>query len=103
VADDRAAAELTFAAGVFDIEAIKRAAYRFSDRLIVEIDPGDAGVKCTLRPVPGLRRPEPLEVLEAHFRNEVLDQDLRMRVRAETEPLRNVILSLAFASTGLQR
>jgi His-Xaa-Ser system protein HxsD len=97
-----AAIEVTFAASAFDLEAIKRAAYRFSDRLTVAIEPGDIVTTCTLRLIPGGRRRETLDSLEAHFRNEVLDQDLRMRIRQETEPYRNLILSLAFEKTGLQ-
>ena len=37
----------------------------------------------------------------ADFRNEVLDQVLRARIRTETEEVRNLILSLAFSRTGL--
>ena len=35
------------------------------------------------------------------FRNEVLDQSLRERIRNETAEVRNLILSLAFSNTGL--
>jgi len=84
----------------FDVEAIKRAAYRFSDRVSAEIT-GDAGeYACQLR----LLKPagtESLEGLANDFRNEVLDQDLRLKIAAETEGYRNLILSLAFSKTPL--
>jgi His-Xaa-Ser system protein HxsD len=88
-----------FAAGVFSIDAIKRAAYRFVDRLTIEIEPHADEIVCRLRP--NAANPDPA-ALESEFRNEVLDQDLRIQIGHETEPLRNLILSLAFSKTGLQ-
>jgi His-Xaa-Ser system protein HxsD len=35
------------------------------------------------------------------FKKEVLDQDLRLKLKAETEPIRNLILAHAFSKTGL--
>jgi His-Xaa-Ser system protein HxsD len=35
------------------------------------------------------------------FRVEVLDQTLRERIRAETEPIRTMILAQAFSRTGV--
>jgi His-Xaa-Ser system protein HxsD len=79
--------------------AIKRAAYRFVDRLTIEIEPHADEIICKLRPNAANLSPAALEV---EFRNEVLDQDLRIQIGQETEPLRNLILSLAFSKTGLQ-
>lgn len=84
----------------YDAEAIKRAAYRFSDRMSVEITSEAGEFICQLRAL----RPdttESLEALASEFRNEVLDQDLRLKVAAETESYRNLILSLAFSKTPL--
>jgi His-Xaa-Ser system protein HxsD len=90
---------INFARDVFDIEAIKRAAYRFSDRVTIEIVPEGERFLCILNPNSDvLDRSR----LEREFRNEVLDQDLRIRIGKETEPVRNLILSLAFSRTGLQ-
>lgn len=102
MSEAEAAADVEFASGVFALEAIKRAAYRFSDRLTVEIEPTSETVKCRLRLLAGRKQNESLQVLEAQFRNEVLDQDLRLQLRKQTEPVRNLILSLAFSKTGLQ-
>ena len=41
------------------------------------------------------------EALVAEFRNEVLDQVLRERIRIETQEARNLILAVAFSGTGL--
>lgn len=92
---------VTFAlSAAFDPEALKRAAYRFSDRISVEITRTETEQVCLLRKV---RREVDfdLEQLANEFRNEVLDQDLRLKIAAETEGYRNLILSLAFSKTPL--
>ena len=35
------------------------------------------------------------------FKKEVLDQDLREKLKVETEPVRNLILAHAFSKTGI--
>lgn len=92
---------ITFArSAAFDLDAIKRAAYRFSDRVSVEITEADSGYTCILRK---LRLESDLDPkrLEGEFRNEVLDQELRLQVAAETADYRNLVLSLAFSKTPL--
>jgi His-Xaa-Ser system protein HxsD len=96
------AANVEFATGVFALEAIKHAAYRFTDKLSIEIEPSDTRITCRLSHIPGRKQEESLDALAAQFRNEVLDQDLRIQLRHETAPVRNLILSLAFSKTGLQ-
>ena len=81
-------------------DAIQRAAYRFIDRCSTEVTRDEAGnFLCTLTPFDpsGLS----LSALESAFRNEVLDQVLRERIREETAGVRNLIWSLAFSETGL--
>jgi His-Xaa-Ser system protein HxsD len=89
-----------FAKDVFSIDAIKRAAYRLSDRIVVDVEPDATGITCKLRANAGARDFDMADA-ERDFRTEVLDQDLRMQIAKETEPLRNLILSLAFSKTGL--
>lgn len=84
----------------FDVEAIKRAAYRFSDRVSVEIAETATNQVCTLRAL-NPNTELNLETLAGDFRNEVLDQDLRIKIAAETADYRNLILSLAFSKTPL--
>ncbi len=90
---------VTFDASAYSADAIQRAAYRFSNRLSLDLRRVKGTFACTL-----LIRDEfagEAEEIAAEFRNEVLDQTLRERIRAETEGVRNVILALAFSQTGL--
>lgn len=90
-----------FDAKVYSVQAVKEAAYRFCDRLIVAIEmaPGDR-IRCRIESLKRLP-PEALDALVASFQIEVLDNDLRGTLRHETEPLRNFILSLAFSKADL--
>lgn len=92
---------ITFAASIFDIEAVKRAAYRFSDRIAVDIERDETDIiKCRLHLLAPNDDPTLLNQISKEFRNEVLDQDLRIKIAAETETYRNLILSLAFSKTS---
>jgi His-Xaa-Ser system protein HxsD len=95
--DAGAMVELHFAVDTASVDAIQRAAYRFSDRFSSELIPGEANHRCLLTPV------EDVDVAAevADFRTEVLDQTLRERIRAETEPIRTMILAQAFSKTGV--
>lgn len=88
--------EVTFAASTTSIDAIQRAAYRFSDRFSCELIPGEESHLCRLQPI-GEMGDEDV----GSFRTEVLDQTLRERIRAETEPIRTMILAQAFSRTGV--
>lgn len=90
--------ELEFDSAAYSVDAVQRAAYRFSDRLSATVATGDP-IRCVLF----LETKDGLEVeqLLAEFRKEVLDQVLRERIRRETEQVRNVILAHAFSNTGL--
>ena len=90
--------QLTFDASMHSADAIQRAAYRLSDRLSCDLIAEGDTLRCTLH-LP----PESGDVpsVVADFRNEVLDQTLRERIRNETQEVRNLILALAFSNTGL--
>jgi His-Xaa-Ser system protein HxsD len=91
--------ELLFDAALFSGDAIQRAALNLSDRLSCDIAVEEETFRCTLH-IPA--EPESdVEALLADFRNEVLDQTLRERIRGETHDVRNLILALAFSETGL--
>jgi His-Xaa-Ser system protein HxsD len=96
-ADPGGAIEIGFAAETTSIDAIQRAAYRFADRFSLELLPGGEQHRCLLRPL----GESPLEAEVESFRVEVLDQTLRGRIRAETEPIRTMILAQAFSRTGV--
>lgn len=91
---------LEFDTQVFEVQSIKEAAYRFSDRCSVEIELEGTKALCRIMPLEAVPD-DTLAELGVAFRAEVLDCDLRSALRKETEPLRNVILSLAFSRTGL--
>jgi His-Xaa-Ser system protein HxsD len=88
--------EVAFAASTTSIDAIQRAAYRFSDRFSCELIPGEESHLCRLQPIGETTTDE-----VGSFRTEVLDQTLRERIRAETEPIRTMILAQAFSRTGV--
>lgn len=89
--------EVSFDAASNSVDAIQRAAYRFSDRFSCEVITGEAEHRCVLTPVAELD----VDAQVADFRTEVLDQVLRERIRAETEPIRTMILAHAFSKTGV--
>jgi His-Xaa-Ser system protein HxsD len=80
------------------LDAVQRAAYRFSDRLSCEVVEAPDAINVTLHLPDDV---ESTDALLADFRNEVLDQVLRARIRAETGNLRNLVLAVAFSKTGL--
>lgn len=89
---------LSFDLSAASLDAVQRAAYRLSDRLSCDIAATDNSVEVTIHPS------DPnadLDALTGDFRNEVLDQVLRERIRSETSDIRNLVLALAFSKTGL--
>jgi His-Xaa-Ser system protein HxsD len=89
--------ELRFSGEAATIDAVQRAAYKLSDQMSVDINVVRSEIVCALH----LAINEQADETVAEFRNEVLDQVLRARIRDETEAARNLILSLAFSQTGL--
>ncbi|MGH6877532.1 MAG: His-Xaa-Ser system protein HxsD [Rhizomicrobium sp.] len=92
---------ISFPNDAYSLTAVKKAAYRFSDRLSIEIIPGERETKCVCRFLGTCSEDDAQRVLDA-FRTEVLDHDLRLAIAKETEPTRNAILAYAFSKTGLQ-
>jgi His-Xaa-Ser system protein HxsD len=90
--------ELTFDREAYSVDAVQRAAYRLSDRLSIDLIVGD-DLKCAVHFL--VDDEASADAALGEFRNEVLDQVLRERIRNETEGVRNVILAQAFANTGL--
>jgi His-Xaa-Ser system protein HxsD len=97
---DRTSAVVRFHTGVYSIEGIKRAAYRLSGRAVCELVADGAEIVCTVRPLTSDTDPEQL-VNQLWI--EVLDQDLRQSIAAETEQMRNAILAYAFSRADLPR
>ena len=83
-------------AAAHPVDAVQRAAYRFSDVFTVEVTADDGTLNCRL-----FARDQWSPDWAHDFRAEVIDQILRARIRAETEHVRNLILAVAFSRTGL--
>jgi His-Xaa-Ser system protein HxsD len=81
-----------------DLDALQRAAYAVADLMTVDIAVSGDRYMCTLFPRDSAADAGSL----AHrIRSEVIDQALRLRIAAQTEPLRNLIFAVAFSQTGL--
>lgn len=93
--------QITFDEKLYDVEAIQKAAYRSVNVLTVDITITDGKINCLLKPNIGASEAGFAYGVE-EFRKDVLDQQLRIKLKAETEPVRNLILGIAFSNTGLQ-
>lgn len=92
--------DVTFDTAVFSLDAVKTACYKFLDRFTPEIELCDAKIVCHL----AFADKSSDAVVSAsvdNLKKEVLDQDLRLKLKIETEPIRNLILAHAFSKTGL--
>ncbi|WP_172981018.1 His-Xaa-Ser system protein HxsD [Thiomonas sp. Bio17B3] len=92
---------LSFDAKLYEAESIQKAAYRFIDRLAAQIALVNSQIICELRSDKPLSQDQ-ADRLRQDFNKEVLDQQLRLRIKRETEQERNLILSLAFSRTEFQ-
>jgi His-Xaa-Ser system protein HxsD len=98
---ERHCREVRFASDVYSLDAIKKAAYRFSDRCALDLRNENGTYVAVLLFSQDLSDDE-RSALERDFRNEVLDYDLRETIAAETAHVRNAVLAYAFSRTGLQ-
>lgn len=85
---------------VYSLEAVQKAAYRFIDRLTILISKEAGQIVCDIDPVAS--QTLDLQTVIDDLKRELLDQQLRAQIKAETEPVRNLILALAFSRSGLQ-
>jgi His-Xaa-Ser system protein HxsD len=90
-----------FDLAVFSIDTVKRAAYRMTGNASFDIDIVGNRAVCVARFSKSVS-PEVASKFAEGLRLEVLDQDLRASIAAETAPVRNAVLALAFSRSGLQ-
>jgi His-Xaa-Ser system protein HxsD len=90
--------KVVFSSEVFGLEAVKKAAYRFIDRFSIDIILADETIECQLNFADADKS---VSFWVDEFKKEVLDQDLRQRIKAESEPVRNLILAHAFSQSTL--
>jgi His-Xaa-Ser system protein HxsD len=91
---------LTFDEKVYSLNAVKKAAFRHLRGFTTDISIVNEQIHCLLTFPSPVTDDEGLR-LANELKKEVLDQDLRERLKAETEDVRNVILAHAFSKTGL--
>ena len=90
---------LEFDPVVYRLSAVKKAAYKFGNRLHIRVEIRDGGrVHANLR---CKSDSDDLAYLAGEFYNEALDQELREQVADETMPIRNLLLAQAFSKTSL--
>lgn len=91
---------LVFDERLFSIEAVQKAAYRFIHLYVLDMNLDAGKIVCTLTP----SQEHSLEGNEhyiSEFKKEVLDQHLRIKIKTETEDVRNLVLGIAFTNSGL--
>ncbi|CAH0261940.1 hypothetical protein SRABI123_03405 [Pseudomonas sp. Bi123] len=91
---------LAFDERFYDVQAVQKAAYRSMNTLTVDIKSTDGQLICALSPNIGIDEPTFLSAVQ-EFKKDVLDYQLRHQLNAETLPIKNLILGLAFSKTGL--
>jgi His-Xaa-Ser system protein HxsD len=93
-------ADVSFDPAVYSLDAVKTACHRFLDRFTSDIELRDGKILCRLSFDAKVSSATADGQIE-NFKREVLDQDLRLKLKAETEPIRNLILAHVFSRTGL--
>ncbi|MGB6210513.1 His-Xaa-Ser system protein HsxD [Pseudomonas mandelii] len=93
-------AKLSFDERLYDGQVLQKAAYRSMNSLTADIACTDGKFTCALSSNIGIDEPAFLYAVQ-EFKKDVLDYQLRHKLSAETLPIRNLILGLAFSKTGL--
>jgi His-Xaa-Ser system protein HxsD len=93
-----------FDVGIQSLDALTGAAYRLIGIGTCQIDKANGRFVCRLAPRSTLTKGKPLDLqtVRQRFLDLVADENLRERVATKTEPVRNLILSLAFGSLAAQ-
>ncbi len=91
---------LVFDKSLYSGDALKKAAYRLLDRCIADISDVQDSFEVVLKSVTA-KSDVSMDRLVDDFKKEVLDQELRLSIKAESEPYRNLILAHVFSRTSL--
>ena len=91
---------VTFDGKVYSLIAVKKAAYKHSHVFTADIVVVDVEIRCLITFEQPVTEEQGFRLIN-EFKKEVLDQDLRDKLKVETESVRNVILAHAFSKTGL--
>ena len=90
------AIRVEFDAAVQSLDALNAAAYRLLDAATCQIEKNGDKFLCKL--TPKNTAAESGEPLKNRFLDCVIDENVRERLAVKTEPVRNLILSLAFGA-----
>lgn len=91
---------LIFDERLYDVQVLQKAAYRSINSLTADISLAEGQFICALSSNIGVDEPSFLFAVQ-EFKKDVLDYQLRHRLNAETQPIKNLILGLVFSKTGL--
>jgi len=91
---------IEFDESVHTLDALNAAAYRLVDAASCQIDRSGNKLLCHLTPKDGEK--SDVEVIRMRFLDYVTDESVRERLTSKVEPVRNLILSLAFGSLASQ-
>jgi His-Xaa-Ser system protein HxsD len=91
---------LVFDERLYDAQVLQKAAYRSINSLTVDFTSTGGQFICALSSNIGVDEPSFLTAVQ-EFKKDVLDYQLRHRLNIETQPIKNLILGLAFSKTGL--
>lgn len=89
-----------FDASVHTLDTLNAAAYRLIDAASCQIERGSGKFICHLTPKAGVKADN--ETLRLRFLDCVTDEGVRERLANKVEPVRNLILSLAFGALASQ-
>ena len=92
--------KLVFDERHYDAQDLQKAAYRSINALAVGSTADGGQFICALSSNIGVDEPSFLSAVQ-EFKKDVLDYQLRHRLAVETQPIKNLILGLAFSKTGL--
>lgn len=92
---------LQFDVDIYSCLAIEKACYRLSDVLAGVVSKKGSHYLVEVTFIGKEKTDEGIQATLSRLKNEVLDQNLREKIKAETTPTRNLILAYAFSRTGL--
>jgi His-Xaa-Ser system protein HxsD len=83
---------------VYRLSAVKKAAYKYGGFFSILIEESEKSTVVSLKPTATCQNPDEAA---GQFCNEVLDQELREEIAAETRGVRDLLLAHAFSKTSL--
>jgi His-Xaa-Ser system protein HxsD len=85
-----------FTAGTQSLIALREASYRLIGQASCQIDEGDGRYICRITPNEKLKVSD--DALRSRFLDLVTDQNLRESIAAQTQPMRDLLVALAFGA-----